>query len=1173
MLKGFSRFLENAASVSIGDVSDGAEALALVEAAKFKHSQGIDTSALVIYVARDQQRASSIENALTFFAPEIEALPFPSWDCQPYDRASPNAAVVARRVATLALLARSRGGERPRVVITTVNAFLQKTAPLAWIKSQSLVAQPGNAIDMAQIVAFLENNGYLRSGTVNETGEYAVRGGILDLFVPGLPSPIRLDFFGDTLETIKYFDPETQRSTTKLKNLELMPMGEFQLITETIKRFRQSYVASFGAPSRDDVLYETISEGRRFPGMEHWMPLFHDKMDTLLSFAPDATLMLDNQADEVATQRIALIHDYYDARKTALESTTKGSLGSGVPYKPLEPSMLYATQAEWNAITSQNCVRLTPFALQQTDKFEIPLSLETKIGHNFASVRADANQNVFDAAIKHIKAEQAQGKRVLIASWSEGARDRLFGVFKDHGLKDTKSVASLSDARKLSRFDVCFGILPLEAGFTTPDLTIIGEQDILGERLSRQRKAPKRAADFIVESGSLSAKDLVVHVAHGIARFIGLKAITVSGAPHDCLELHYAGGDKLFLPVENIELLSRYGSEDAEAALDKLGGAGWQNRKAKLKKRIRDMARQLIKIAAARLLQKAPRFEVPDSIYDEFVARFPYDETQDQQSAIDSILTDMNSGRPMDRLVCGDVGFGKTEVALRAAFVAAMSGKQVAVVVPTTLLARQHFRTFAERFKGLPLNLAQASRMVTAADLKKTKEGLEAGQVDIVVGTHALLGKTISFKDLGLLIIDEEQHFGVGHKERLKELRSDVHVLTLSATPIPRTLQLALTGVRELSLITTPPVDRLAVRSFVTPFDPLVIREALLRERYRGGQSFYVCPRVDDIKEVKAFLDANVPEIKVGIGHGQMPASELEDIMSQFYDGRFDVLLSTTIVESGLDIPRANTLIVHRADMFGLSQLYQLRGRVGRAKTRAYALFTLPVKKPITATAERRLKVLQSLDSLGAGFQLASHDLDIRGSGNLLGDEQSGHIKEVGFELYQQMLKEAVEALKNGVETEVEEQWSPTIAIGTSVLIPESYIADLDLRMNLYRRLSHLENDNEIGSFAAEMVDRFGPLPEECDQLFKIVAIKILCRRANIEKVEAGPKGIVVSFRDNAFANPTGLVKYVQNKGSAAKVRPDMKIVFQGDFSKTAVRLESTRRMLFELVRVAEKGR
>ncbi len=1173
MLKGFTRALETGSSVSIGDVADGAEALALVEAAKLKHQAGSDTPALIIHVARDQPRASAIENALTFFAPEIEALPFPSWDCQPYDRASPNAAIIARRVATLALLARSRGGERPRVVVTTVNALLQKTAPLNWIKSQTLVAQPGNAIDMAQIVAFLENNGYLRSGTVNETGEYAVRGGILDLFVPGLPLPIRLDFFGDTLETIKYFDPETQRSTTKLKNLELMPMGEFQLVTETIKRFRQSYVAAFGAPTRDDALYETISEGRRFPGMEHWMPLFHDKMDTLLSFAPDATLMLDNQADEVANQRLALIHDYYDARKSALESTIKGSLGSGVPYKPLDPSTLYATQAEWNAITAQNCVRLNPFPLQQSTKFEIPLSLETKLGQNFASVRADANQNVFDAAIKYIKAEQGAGKRVLIASWSEGARDRLLGVFTDHGLKDTKSVACLSDAKKLSRFDVCFGILPLEAGFTTPDLTIIGEQDILGERLSRQRKAPKRASDFIVESGSLSAKDLVVHVAHGIARFIGLKAITVSGAPHDCLELHYAGGDKLFLPVENIELLSRYGSEDTEAALDKLGGAGWQNRKAKLKKRIRDMARQLIKIAAARLLQKAPRFEVADNIYDEFVARFPYDETQDQQSAIDAIITDMNSGRPMDRLVCGDVGFGKTEVALRAAFVAAMSGKQVAVVVPTTLLARQHFRTFAERFKGLPLNLAQASRMVTAAELKKTKEGLAAGQVDIVVGTHALLGKTINFKDLGLLIIDEEQHFGVGHKERLKELRSDVHVLTLSATPIPRTLQLALTGVRELSLITTPPVDRLAVRSFVTPFDPLIIREALLRERYRGGQSFYVCPRVDDIKEVKSFLETQVPEVKVCIGHGQMPASELEDIMSQFYDGRFDVLLSTTIVESGLDIPRANTLIVHRADMFGLSQLYQLRGRVGRAKTRAYALFTLPVKKPITATAERRLKVLQSLDTLGAGFQLASHDLDIRGSGNLLGDEQSGHIKEVGFELYQQMLKEAVEALKNGVETEVEEQWSPTIAIGTSVLIPESYIADLDLRMNLYRRLSHLENDEEIGSFAAEMVDRFGPLPEECDQLFKIVAIKILCRRANIEKVEAGPKGIVVAFRDNAFANPTGLVKYVQDKGSAVKVRPDMKIVFQGDFSKTAVRLESTRRMLFELVRVAEKGR
>jgi transcription-repair coupling factor (superfamily II helicase) len=743
-------------------------------------------------------------------------------------------------------------------------------------------------------------------------------------------------------------------------------------------------------------------------------------------------------------------------------------------------------------------------------------------------------------------------------------------VLADHGLTQAQTAATLASVRKLDANAVAMSALPLEAGFELADLAILSEQDILGERMVRAKAPSKRAKDFIAEVSSLSANDTVVHVNHGIARFVGLKTVTALGSPHDCLELHYHGGDKLFLPVENIELLSRYGGEDSEVQLDRLGGGAWQARKAKLKKRILDMARQLIRIAAARLMREAPKLVANDNAYHDFVAKFPYDATDDQQNAIDAVLDDLSAGRPMDRLICGDVGFGKTEVALRAAYATAMAGKQVAVVVPTTLLSRQHFKTFAERFQGLPVNVAQASRMVGSADLAAAKKGIADGGVDIIVGTHALLGKSIQFKDLGLLIVDEEQHFGVGHKERLKELRAEVHVLTLSATPIPRTLQLALTGVRELSIIATPPVDRLAVRTFISPFDPLIVREALLRERYRGGQSFYVVPRIEDLADVRVFLDAQVPEIKYAVGHGQMAPSELEDVMGGFYDGKFDVLLSTTIVESGLDIPRANTLIVHRADMFGLGQLYQLRGRVGRSKTRAYALLTLPTEKPITPTAEKRLKVLQSLDSLGAGFQLASHDLDIRGAGNLLGDEQSGHIKEVGFELYQQMLEEAVANLKAGIEEPAEEQWSPTIVTGTPVLIPESYVTDLDLRMGLYRRLSSLETDTDIEGFAAEMIDRFGPLPQEVEQLMGIVAIKNLCRRAHIEKVEAGPKGIVVAFRDNSFANPSGLVRYVTERGTFAKVRPDMRVVFIGDYEKPEKRLRETRRLLGDLVRIAE---
>jgi transcription-repair coupling factor (superfamily II helicase) len=529
------------------------------------------------------------------------------------------------------------------------------------------------------------------------------------------------------------------------------------------------------------------------------------------------------------------------------------------------------------------------------------------------------------------------------------------------------------------------------------------------------------------------------------------------------------------------------------------------------------------------------------------------------------VLDDLAAGRPMDRLVCGDVGFGKTEVALRAALAAAMNGKQVAVVVPTTLLARQHAKTFADRFRGFPVNVAHASRLVSSAGLAKVKQGLADGAIDIVIGTHVLLGKNVKFKDLGLLIVDEEQHFGVAHKEKLKALRAEVHVLTLTATPIPRTLQLALSGVRELSIIASPPVDRLSVRTFVTPFDPVIVREALLRERYRGGQAFYVCPRIEDLPEAKEFLDKNVPEVRVAVAHGQMPAGMLEDIMAAYYDRKYDVLLSTTIIESGLDIPTANTLIVHRADRFGLSQLYQLRGRVGRSKIRAYALFTLPVNKKITPQAERRLKVLQSLDSLGAGFQLASHDLDIRGAGNLLGEEQSGHIKEVGFELYQQMLEEAVLSLKAGVAAPVADRWSPQITIGTPVMIPDDYVADLSVRLALYRRLAELEDEREIDAFAAELIDRFGKLPEEVNHLLQIVAIKGLCRRANVEKVDAGPRGAVLSFRDNRFADPAALVRLIDEQAGGARVRPDMKVVFFREWEKPEERLKGTTAILRSL--------
>jgi transcription-repair coupling factor (superfamily II helicase) len=1068
-------------------------------------------------------------------------------------------------MTTLARLARTHQGERPRIVLTTVNALVQRVLPRPLVKAQSLSVAPGNAVDLAALVGWLEANGFLRTATVRDTGEYAVRGGILDLYPPGLPAPVRLDFFGDTLESIRTFDPETQRSQTQLKALDLVPVGEVLLTSETMRRFRQGYAAAFGAPRPDDALYAAVSEGRRYPGMEHGLPLFQDGLETLFDYLPGAALVLDPLAEQAAAERFGQIADYHDARESALH---EGEAHSGAPYRPLPPDALYLAADELaEALAHRPLARLHPFAAD--DAKDPVVEVGGRPGRNFAPERAIEGSNVFDAAVAHLGALAKAGKRTIVAAWSEGARERLGAVLADHGLADSALAATWPATERLPRGTAALAVLGLDAGFETDGLAVVAEEDILGDRLVRPHRHRKRAENFLTEVTGLSAGDIVVHVDHGIGRFTDLKAIEAAGSPHDCLEIVYAGGDKLYLPVENIELLSRYGSEDTEVQLDRLGGAGWQARKAKLKQRIREMAGELIKIAAERATHEAPKAAVGDGAYHEFVARFPYEETEDQDTAIAATLDDLSAGRPMDRLVCGDVGFGKTEVALRAAFAVAMNGKQVAVVVPTTLLARQHYRNFVERFRGFPLNIGHASRFVGAAELKKVKQGLADGTVDIVVGTHALLGKTIKFKDLGLVIVDEEQHFGVAHKERLKQLRAEVHVLTLTATPIPRTLQLALSGVRELSIIATPPVDRLAVRTSVIPFDPVMVREALLRERYRGGQSFYVCPRIEDLAGVQEFLAANVPEVKVAVAHGQMAASQLEDVMSAFYDGQYDVLLSTAIVESGLDIPNANTLVVHRADLFGLAALYQLRGRVGRSKTRAYALLTVPEGKKLTANAEKRLEVLQTLDSLGAGFQLASHDLDIRGAGNLLGEEQSGHIREVGYELYQQMLQDAIASLKEGGKAEVEEQWSPAIAIGMPVTIPEDYIEDLNLRLSLYRRLSGLEQEAEIEAFAAELADRFGPLPKEVQHLLAIVAIKALCRRANVEKIDAGPKGAVVSFRDNRFADPDGLIAWLARE-QGVKLRPDMRLVFMRDWDDAEARLKGTAALLRDLVRVAE---
>ena len=899
--------------------------------------------------------------------------------------------------------------------------------------------------------------------------------------------------------------------------------------------------------------------------MEHWLPLFQERLVPLFDYLPCAVVSLDPLVEDARSKRLEQIADHYDARAQALERKAFGA----PPYHPVPPESMFLSEADWEqALADRHVIALDPFEHPEQPGATV-VSFGGRQGRTYAAERQTEGVNVFDAVVTHAKRLQGDYKRVIVACWSNGARERLATLLAEHGGGDTANVKSFAEALDLPPSTTAVAVLPLETGFEAPGIAVIGEQDILGDRLVRKSRG-KRGSDVLTEASSLAFGDLVVHADHGIGRFAGLATIEAAGEPHDCLEVHYAGGDKLYLPVENIELLSRYGSDESGAQLDRLGGVGWQSRKARLKQRIRAMAEKLIKVAALRELRQAPVLTPPEGVYDEFSARFPYEETDDQTASIGAVVEDLGSGRPMDRLICGDVGFGKTEVALRASLIAVLAGKQVVVVVPTTLLARQHFHTFTERFRGFPVKIAQASRLVSPKERAEMKAGIKSGDIDIVVGTHALLAKGIEFADLGLLIVDEEQHFGVQHKERLKQLREDVHVLTLTATPIPRTLQLALSGVREMSLISTPPVDRLAVRTYVTPFDPVILREALLRERYRGGQTFYVVPRISDLDDAAAFLQEHSPELKVGRAHGQMGSRELDAVMNAFYDRQYDVLLSTSIVESGLDIPSANTLIVHRSDMFGLAQLYQLRGRVGRSKIRAYAYFTIPADARLTPAAEKRLKVLQSLDTLGAGFALASYDLDIRGAGNLLGEEQSGHIREVGYELYQSMLEEAVAAIRGG-EGVIEDQWSPRINLGTSVLIPEEYVPDLQVRLALYRRLSGVERHDAIEGFAAELIDRFGPMPQEVRHLLDVVEIKGLCRQAGIEQIDAGPKGAVIAFRNKTFANPEGLIAFIREEGKRVKLQPDHRLIYYADWETPEERLTGARELLKRLVKIAGK--
>lgn len=1117
-----------------------------------------------LYIVSDGIALEQTANLLGIIAPNVKVLKFPAWDTVPYDRVSPNANIVAERVNTLAELASTPQTKQPRIIIASIGAVIQKLPPKKIFLNSMREIKVGGKLNFNEFIHYASINGYNRVEQVMETGEYAVRGDILDIFPVGTSEPLRIDLFDDEVEKIRTFDALSQRTTGNLEKYTFQVMGEVSLDNNTIKNFRTAYRETFGAVSQSDEIYEAVSEGRKYMGMENWLPFFYEEpLLSVFDYLPMAQIIIGKNVFDALKSKEDSIADYYQAR---LESLKIKSVNEVDTYRPVKPELMFLNESGFKKIIeNKSPVFFTSMSMPNAEDV---INAEVIPGRDFSNAKNVGASQVY-TELKDYLSENKKLKRI-ICCYTEGSRERLFSLMSEHGIDEITFAENWDEAEKKAvHKKIVMVLLNLSHGFRSKEYCLISEQDILGERQHRKTSKKASSKDFIADVSSLSIGELVVHIEHGIGKFLGLENITAGGAPHDCLKILYANDAKLFVPVENIDVISRYGIEDDNIQLDTLGGAAWQAKKARVKERIKDIAEKLIKIAAERHLKKSDNFIPPAGSYDEFCASFPYNETDDQLNAITDVLADLNAGIPMDRLVCGDVGFGKTEVALRAAFAVAMSGAQVALIVPTTLLARQHYYNFKKRMEGFPIRVKMLSRLVSPKEAALTKQEIADGAVEIVIGTHALLSKDLNFCNLGLLIIDEEQHFGVAHKEKLKSLKSDVHVLTLTATPIPRTLQLSLTGVKQLSIIATPPVDRLAARTFVMPFDKVMIKEAIYREKFRNGQVFFVCPRVSDIFGVEKELRELVPDIKILVAHGQMPVSKLEEVMNDFADGKADMLLSTTIIESGIDMPSVNTMIVYRSDMFGLAQLYQLKGRVGRGKVRGYCYFTVPKQKNLKPIAERRLNILQALDTLGAGFSLASHDMDIRGSGNILGEEQSGHIKEVGIALYQHMLEEEIMRMKAGGQDEKQKQtedWAPQITTGIPIMIPENYVRDLGVRLGLYKRIGEIQDINGLLDIKEELIDRFGAFPEEVDNLLKTVEIKQLCRKANIEKVDAGSKGILIAFRNNTFDAPEKLINFIAKQFGSVKIRPDQKLFIEKNLESYKVRVETIKNYVTKLV-------
>lgn len=1108
------------------------------------------TSDKIMFIASDEAKLAAIEEQIKFFSPNVNIIVFPSWDCAYYDKISPNIAVLTQRIAAMNQMLEAKKA----ILLTSAKAIIQKLPPKDLIPEFCKTIKKNDNIARDELLTLLIALSFRRVEVASEPGDFAVRGGIIDI-VSKPDLGYRIDFFGSKVEKIRSFDLVTQTSIIELAEIKLLPSSEVVLTPETIKCFEAKFIQEFGDLAADSPLYQAISSGRKYPGMEHYLPCFYNNLADIFDYFQPDQILYDHEIIHEFAEEFKQIKEYYQERKDLLVSRFKDEL----LYYPLEPEQLWLEFSDLEEnLNKYKQIKSHQFSLDQTQGID----LEIKISENFDLSASNKNISAFDLFKKY---RDECKKKIVVACMSEGSLQRISSILENYNIHCYR-LSKFADYKNISGKTVGIAILPIEHGFNVADFAIVSEQDLLGEKIIR-KKSKKTLENILEEISNLQIGEYVVHQKHGIGLFSGLETISAAGINHDCLKINYDGGDILYLPVENLDLISRYGSSDEQVRLDKLGGVAWQHRREKLKEKLKIIAADLIKTAAIRASREADKLSANAHIYEEFCARFHYVETDDQLNSIKDVEADLASGVPMDRLVCGDVGFGKTEVAMRAAFIASYPEhghkKQVAIIVPTTLLARQHYQGFYKRFAGFNLRIAQISRLVSAKEIKAVKQGLKDGSVDIVIGTHALLAKDVEFKNLGLLVVDEEHRFGVTQKEKLKKLQENVHILTLSATPIPRTLQMSLTGVRDLSIIATPPIDRQVVKTYIMNYDSVVIREAIVREFYRGGQIFFVCPRISDIEEILPKLKELVPEIKIVVAHGQMSPANLEEIMADFYSKKFHLLLSTTIIESGIDIPEANTIFIHRADKLGLAALYQLRGRVGRSNIKAFAYLLLPTHR-LSKLAVSRLEVMQTLDTLGAGFTVASHDMDIRGFGNLVGDEQSGHIKEVGLELYQHMLNEAIMGIKENRE-KIDNEFSPQININLPIMLPDTYIADLNLRLNIYRHLAMLKTEDEVDAYAMEMIDRFGIYPQEVEYLLIVIKLKQKAKRVNVEKIDIGAKAITFSFRDNQCKEPDKLFELVEQNKLFIRIRPDHKLLISKEFKDSKEQLKFIDQLLNSL--------